>query len=517
MPDTPLLICLTVASSLLTYKLFKNTHGSQLSLPPSPRSYPLIGHLLSIPTEFEHLGFMRLGEQLESKIFSLSAFGNTIIVLNDRDDAVNLFDKRSGSYSDRTNSTMVQEPSLLGWSEFGSLIGYGDRWRRFRRLMNPILTKQASTTYQKSQEQAAAKLLQRLLQGHKDIHTSHEVESEVVLTISATMFRSLYGYEVASSNDPFPIRTQKLASYLTHAILSSNYLVNVVPALRHVPDWLPGTGWKREASKWRKEKDNLIDELYNIGLENMKKDEKARIMIADMRSQALRLGLTEKEADEDVKQVAMTVVGASIETTVTALMMFFLTMVLHPEVQKKAQNELDSVIGNGRLPTFEDRAELGYIERIVQEMLRWRPITPLALPHTCFRDDTYKGYFIPKGAIVIGNVWAMTRDETVYKDPEVFDPDRFLDPSTPPSPLFGWGRRRCPGIHFAQSSLFITIASILMTFNIEAAQDENGNDMRPSGKLINSAALAPEEFPLKLTLRSAKHKELIQQSFQELR
>ncbi|CAE6511322.1 unnamed protein product [Rhizoctonia solani] len=212
--------------------------------------------------------------------------------------------------------------------------------------------------------------------------------------------------------------------------------------------------------------------------------------------------------------VAITLIGASIDTIVKVLMMFFLAMVLYPEVQKKPQNELDSVIGHGRLPTFEDRDRLGYVERMIQEILRWHPIAPLAVPHTCFEEDTYKGYHIPKGAIVAGNVWAMTRDETVYKDPEVFDPDRFLDPSIPPSPVFGWvAGSRCPGIHFVQSSPFITIASILMTFNIEVAQDNDGNDMHPSGKLVNSLILTSEHFPLKLTPRSAKHKEIIQQSY----
>ncbi|KAL5634119.1 hypothetical protein ACGC1H_006074 [Rhizoctonia solani] len=377
--------------------------------------------------------------------------------------------------------------------------------------MNPLLTKQSVTTHHKSQEQAATKLLQRLLKGFKDIKTSHGLETELVLSISETLFRSLYGYEVESFNDPLAVRTQKVISYFTYALLSSNYLVNVIPALRYLPDWFPGTGWKQEASRWRKEKESLIDELYNIALENMKKDGGPHIMVADLRRQALALGLAEEEADKDVKQVAIALVGASMETTVNTLMMFFLAMVLYPEVQKKAQQELDSVIGN-RLPTFEDRAGLGYIDRIIQETLRWHPVTGLAVLHTCYKDDTYKGYHIPKGAIVAGNVWAMTRDETVYKDPEVFEPDRFLDPTTPPSPVFGWGRRRCPGTHFAQASLFITIASTLMTFNIGVAQDKDGNDICPSGKLVNSVALIPEEFPLKLTPRSTKHEELIRQS-----
>ncbi|CAE6424429.1 unnamed protein product [Rhizoctonia solani] len=452
---------------------------------------------------------MKIGEQLGSKIFSLTVFGTTIVVLNDRNDAVNLFDKRSAMYSDRTSSHMAQDPSLFDWGDFGSIIGYGDRWRRFRRLMNPLLTKQAASTHHESQEQATRILVQRLLKEYKDTESSHELEAEFILSISATMFRSFYGYEVKSSSDPFATRAQKVVAHLAYSLQSSNYAVNTIPALRHLPDWLPGTGWKREATKWRKEKDSLINEIYDIALENMRKDGSTNIMVANLRSQALKLGLTEKEADEDVKQVAITLVGASIETTVNTLLMFFLAMVLYPEVQKKAQQELDAVVGNGRLPAFEDRIQLDYIERIIQETLRWRPVAPIAIPHTCYQDDTYKGYHIPKGAIVVGNVWAMTRDETVYKDPEIFDPDRFLDPSTPPSPVFGWGRRRCPGIHFAQSALFITIATILMTFNIGAAQDENGDDITPTGKLVNSIVLTPEEFKFKITPRSTKHEELI--------
>ncbi|CAE6538376.1 unnamed protein product [Rhizoctonia solani] len=200
------------------------------------------------------------------------------------------------------------------------------------------------------------------------------------------------------------------------------------------------------------------------------------------------------------------------DTTVCTLLMFFMAMILYPDIQRRAQEEIDTVLGSSRLPRVEDQAQLSYIDRIVQETLRWAPVTPTAVPHACFQDDTYKGYHIPKGAIVVGNAWAISRDETVYSNPETFDPDRYLNPSTPPSTVFGWGRRRCPGVHFAHASLFITIASILMTFNIENIKDENGRDLLPSGKMVNAMVLIPERFALKLTPRSSNHEELIRNS-----
>ncbi|KAG8696837.1 hypothetical protein FRC11_000436, partial [Ceratobasidium sp. 423] len=87
------------------------------------------------------------------------------------------------------------------------------------------------------------------------------------------------------------------------------YLVNIVPTLRYVPDWCPGTGWKREASKWRKEKESVVNELYRIGLENMRKDEGAHIMVASFWKEALKLGLTEEEAEDDIKHVSITFLG----------------------------------------------------------------------------------------------------------------------------------------------------------------------------------------------------------------
>ncbi|KAL5633648.1 hypothetical protein ACGC1H_003956 [Rhizoctonia solani] len=378
--------------------------------------------------------------------------------------------------------------------------------------MNPWLTKQAVALHHESQEHAIKKLLRRLLEGSKDVRSSQELEAELFLSISATLLRSIYGYEAENTEDRFLIGARSIFSYLTKSLLSSNYLVNSLPALKYIPEWFPGARWKRDAIKWRMEKDALIQDMYKIGLENMRKDESTHIMVSSLRRHALQLGLTEQEADDYVAQIAITMFAGGADTTVSTLLMFLMAMVLYPEVKKKAQEEIDSVLGASRLPKIEDRDQLGYVDRIVQETLRWVPVTPMAVPHACFQDDTYEGYHIPKGAIVIGNAWAITRDETVYANPEAFNPDRYLDPATPPSPVFGWGRRRCPGVHFAQASLFIAIASILMTFNIETVKDENGKDRLPSGKMTNALVLIPEPFVFKLTPRSESHEELIRQS-----
>lgn len=138
-------------------------------------------------------------------------------------------------------------------------------------------------------------------------------------------------------------------------------------------------------------------------------------------------------------------------------------MTLHPEVQDKAQNEIDALLGNNSLPTFEDRERLPYIECIIKEVLRWNPAAPL-IGHSIHTDDIVDGYTIPAGSTVMANTWydksmisssrifftepdrSFTHDSTLYSHPDEFNPDRFLGPNEDSSPdprlyVFGFGRR----------------------------------------------------------------------------
>ena len=80
-------------------------------------------------------------------------------------------------------------------------------------------------------------------------------------------------------------------------------------------------------------------------------------------------------------------------------------MALHPHVVRKAQEELDSVVGNERLPELSDRENLPYISALIKEVLRWTCPQPLSIPKRVMEDDIYNGWFIPAGATIIDNVW----------------------------------------------------------------------------------------------------------------
>ena len=89
-------------------------------------------------------------------------------------------------------------------------------------------------------------------------------------------------------------------------------------------------------------------------------------------------------------------------------------MVVHSDVQKRVQEEIDRVVGNDRLPDFSDREKLPYTTAVLKEVLRWHPATPTGIPHLLREDDVYEGYHIPKGAIVMGNIWYVVPSASQY-------------------------------------------------------------------------------------------------------
>jgi cytochrome P450 len=193
----------------------------------------------------------------------------------------------------------------------------------------------------------------------------------------------------------------------------------------------------------------------------------------------------------DIKGAAGAIAIAGGNTTWSTLMVCILNLLLHPEVQNKAQAELDAVVGHERLPAFDDRLKLPYIENLIQETTRWAPLSPLGVPHATIEDDYYNGMFIPGGSVVFANAYAMTHDERVYSNPDNFDPDRYVPKeqggkSEPyPEGPFGFGRRICPGQFVATAGVYIMIATILSTMNLRCRVGADGKEIMPNVAFTN--------------------------------
>ncbi|KAH7333663.1 cytochrome P450 [Rhizoctonia solani] len=479
--------------------------------PPSPSSLPLVGNLFSIPPENGHLAFAKLGEQLYSDLIFLKIFGQKIIILNSTEAASDLLEKRSALYSDRALPTMVIDPALMDWSRNVSAVGYNDLWRHYRRMMNSRFNTRAVAQFRNSQERHTHLLLGRLLSSMEHAQPFEFVRDEFFYATASLMFEIAYGYKLQSPHDPFFKEAALAYHNLASASMHTNFLVNVFPIMTYLPDWLPGTGWKRTAREWRIQQEKAKIEPYEwLKAQITSGMHQPSLLGALLQDYGLLSGLSSADRDERLREVGSILFGGGTDTSSNLYVCFVAAMVLNPHVQVRAQEELDTVLGQATLPSVSDMDRLPYVRNLIEELWRLYPVFPLAIPHVCFQDDNYRGYDIEKGTTIIGNVWAMSRDPRHYKDPEVFNPDRYLDHSVPRPPVFGWGRRKCPGVHFAEASAFITIASLLATFTFSKKRNSNAEEVVPDIEVErNSLVLELKPFDFEFGTRSKEHRQII--------
>ncbi|KAH9030399.1 cytochrome P450 [Lactarius hengduanensis] len=248
---------------------------------------------------------------------------------------------------------------------------------------------------------------------------------------------------------------------------------------------------KRDAEYWYEKDSAMFESLFNSVREKMSKGIDRPSLVRTLIKDAEKYGLSGRENSWVAAIMYLSIIASisagGADTTSASLAWWMLAMVAYPEVQKRAQAELDAVVGRSRTPTFADFQHLPFISAMIKETLRWRPVGPLGVPHCSSEDDWYDGMFIPKGTIVMANVWHLNRDPEIYgADAADFNPARFLDAKgdiAPCSPetkeeghvSYGFGRRICVGKYVANNSLFIDMAMTLWACNIEPGKDERGN------------------------------------------
>jgi cytochrome P450 len=217
-----------------------------------------------------------------------------------------------------------------------------------------------------------------------------------------------------------------------------------------------------------------------------------------------------EEMIEAIKWTAAVIFAGGSDTTVSTLTAFILAMVLNPDVQQKAQEEIDRVIGSDRLPAADDQEHLPYINAVIKESLRYFPVAPMGNTHQTEEEIFFRGYRIPKGSYILPCTWWYLNDPKIYPEPSKFAPERYMEPRNEPDPVdaFGHGRRVCPGKFIAQESLFITISRTLAAFTIGKAVYE-GKPIDVECKHIPGLIDHPVPFPYSIVPRNEKYAEII--------
>ncbi|KAJ7747776.1 cytochrome P450 [Mycena metata] len=494
-------LLLVVGTGILLYILRLRTQ--HLKPPRGPPKDPVIGHLRVMPTAQAGLVFHRWAKTY-GDVMQLEVLGQRIIVLDTYQAAVDLLENRSSIYSDRPKFPLYD---LLGWTHILGFMQYGKVFTNHRQVHQSYLVRHKCIPFLPMQTEEARRLARNLL-----ICPPEKYSDFLSRFSTGVITRLTVGHEIVTDDDPYLKLTKAIYQALSRTGPPGNSPIDLFPFLRHFPSWFPGAYHARVARTCRP----AVRKLYEYPLQSVENERKA----GEASPSFLLSWLEESESNasivgrEEVKGVVATMFAAGEATTWSTVTLFILAMVLHPDSQLRAQNELDSVLGGARLPEFTDRQNLPYIDCILQETLRWHPPTPLGIPHRCTQDNEYKGMYIAKGSLVFANIRGMALDESVYKDATMYRPERFL-----PAPLgngephftaaFGFGRRICTGLHFADNSLWIAIATILATCSISNALDANGEKIIPERVMSDGIASHPDDFPCVITVRSPAARALL--------
>ncbi|KAL2005978.1 hypothetical protein VTN00DRAFT_9632 [Thermoascus crustaceus] len=275
--------------------------------------------------------------------------------------------------------------------------------------------------------------------------------------------------------------------------------VDTYPFLKLIPERFLGN-WVLRVTKVKKEMESLYSDMVNHVLSRRKKVGSKDSFMDRVLNKNDKLGLSQHQ-------------------------LYFLGGVM-----MKAQKEINAIIGEDRSPVWSDYSKLPYVAAIVKEAMRWRPVTPLSFPHCLADDEWVDGKFLPKGTILIINVWGLHHDEAQFPNPEIFDPDHYagwtlLAPKYAASADYkmcdhygyGAGRRLCPGIHLGERNLFLAISKLLWAFSFDKQVDEAGKvielDVDPVTGYSEGFLVCANLFPCRITLRSEARQDTIMREF----
>ncbi|KAJ7629467.1 cytochrome P450 [Mycena polygramma] len=457
---------------LVAAVLLRRVGSRERGLPPGPPTVPILGNIHIFRRNTRITSILTEWARTYGGMYSLKLASATAIVVTDAAAVRELMDRRSGSTADRP--PMHRAERTTGGLHL-AFMRYNKNWTTLRRAAHTILNPQASTRHLPIQQAEATQLL------HELVCSPQRYTGSVILSV-------LYGKRAPQSGASALLELFNLfREWIPLLQPGAMPPVDILPIL----DWIPAK-WQRDCSRVR----------------TLQHETQARVQRGQENGSYMEEVLARQHELGMDREMMIYLGGALVEggSETTAAYLHSLILALD------------------RMPTLDDIEQMPFIRAMILETHRFRPVTPLLIPHATSKQEEYRGYIIPKGATIMVNLCEFIE---LYDKPEEFIPERYLlteygtKPGVDGSSIkhnlpFGVGRRSCPGIHLAQNSIKLNVMNLLWAFNFNAGIDSEGNTIKPDIFAYHQGlAVGPHPFQCRIRPRTGEKAAIIKHEFLE--
>ncbi|TRM70158.1 cytochrome P450 [Schizophyllum amplum] len=507
---TAVLLAVLAFAAYRVLRIGSRAHG----LPPGPPTVPLLGNILQFPIKNAHFKLAEWARRY-GEVYTIKLGPGTAIFLNSPAAIKEILDKHSMDTIDRPPcyfNELVTDGMNLPLSR------YSDRWRRMRKAANHLLSSSAVLDYLPIQEAESTQLV-------FDIATTPERYYTHIQRFSNSIILSIaYGQRSPRFETPSAVELVHATELWASINAPGKHPpIDLVPVLKWLPERL--APWKAESRTIRALQSKYYTEFFDQTEARIAASQEGRGDASYFMADLIR-----SQSAHGLDRLAMSYLGGALfeagtDTSAHFLHSLVLLLIKYPETQARAREEVDRIVGE-RIPVYDDAESLPYLRAMLRETHRMMPVTPTGVPHRAQCDLNYKGYLIPKDAVIFPNVYAMFHDPDIFEDPDVFNPDRFLQ--TPHGTLsgvddvdwrstfvFGAGRRICPGMHLATASTTLAAMKLIWAFVFSPALDSNTGKEIPLrlDALCEGVSTGPKPFECMICPRGNGRLETLRKAF----